>query len=164
VLEREGVQEVIIADSDFPQDRAVELVDRCHQRGVNVHVAPTTMEILMDRAEFVPGMSVPLFTLRPPVFEGIDFALKRSFDLVISTLVLIFLSPLLLLIALAVKVSSPGPVIYRSMRPGFPTASAFAAIPWSSPGLPRPNSSTTATIARARCGHATHWNGYCPAW
>jgi exopolysaccharide biosynthesis polyprenyl glycosylphosphotransferase len=118
VLEREHVQEVIIADSDFPQDRAVELVDRCHQRGVTVHVAPTTMEILMDRAEFVPGMSVPLFTLRPPVFEGVDFALKRSFDLVISTLVLIFLSPMLLLIALAVKLSSPGAVIYRSMRPG----------------------------------------------
>ncbi len=74
---RERVQEVIIADPDFPQERAVELVDLCHQRGVTVHVAPSTMEILFDRAEFVPGQSVPLFTLRPPVFDGIDYALKR---------------------------------------------------------------------------------------
>jgi exopolysaccharide biosynthesis polyprenyl glycosylphosphotransferase len=118
VLAVERVQEVIIADPDFPQDRAVELVDLCHRRGVSVHVAPTTMEILMDRAEFVPGQTVPLFTLRPPVFEGIDFALKRTFDLAVSTIGLIVLSPVLLIIALAVKLSSSGPAIYRSERPG----------------------------------------------
>jgi exopolysaccharide biosynthesis polyprenyl glycosylphosphotransferase len=118
VLAAERVQEVIIADPDFPQERAVELVDVCHQRGVTVHIAPSTMEILIDRAEFIPGQTVPLFTLRPPVFEGIDFALKRGFDLVMSTAGLVILSPALGLIALAVKVSSRGPVIYRSVRPG----------------------------------------------
>jgi exopolysaccharide biosynthesis polyprenyl glycosylphosphotransferase len=117
-LTAERVQEVIIADPDFPQERAVELVDFCHQRGVTVHIAPSTMEILIDRAEFVPGQTVPLFTLRPPVFEGIDFALKRGFDLVVSTAGLVILSPALGLIALAVRVSSRGPVIYRSVRPG----------------------------------------------
>ena len=118
VLATERVQEVILADPDFPQDKSVELVDLCHQRGVTVHVAPTTMELLMDRAEFVPGQSVPLFMLRPPVFDGLDFALKRGFDLVIATATLLMLSPLLGLIALLVKATSPGPVIYRSMRPG----------------------------------------------
>jgi exopolysaccharide biosynthesis polyprenyl glycosylphosphotransferase len=118
ILARERVQEVIIADPDFPQERAVELVDICHRRGVMVHVAPTTMEILFDRAEFIPGQSVPLFTLRPPVFEGIDYALKRTFDLVVSTVTLILLSPVLIAIAAAVKLSSKGPVIYRSVRPG----------------------------------------------
>ena len=39
------------------------------------------MEILIDRAEFAPGHTVPLFTLRPPVFEGVDYAVKRTFDL-----------------------------------------------------------------------------------
>jgi exopolysaccharide biosynthesis polyprenyl glycosylphosphotransferase len=118
VLTAERVQEVIIADPDFPQERAVELVDQCHQRGVTVHVAPTTMEILMDRAEFVPGQSVPLFTLRPPVFEGIDFALKRTFDLTLATVGLIVLAPVFLVIAIAVRLSSSGPAIYRSVRPG----------------------------------------------
>ncbi len=118
ILARERVQEVIIADPDFPQERAVDLVDLCHRRGVTVHIAPSTMEILIDRAEFVPGQSVPLFTLRPPVFAGIDYAIKRVFDLVLSTAGLILLSPVLLAIAIAVKLSSRGPVIYRSVRPG----------------------------------------------
>jgi len=118
LLAAERVEEVIIADPELPQEKVVELVDRCHQRGVTVHVAPSTVDILIDRAEFVPGQSVPLFRLRPPVFEGIDYALKRTFDLVLSTLLLIVLSPVLLAIAIAVKLSSPGPAIYRSVRPG----------------------------------------------
>jgi exopolysaccharide biosynthesis polyprenyl glycosylphosphotransferase len=118
ILERHRPQEVIIADPDFPQVQAVELVDVCHQRGVTVRIAPSTMEILVHRAEFVPGTSVPLFELRPPVFDGFDYALKRSFDFVVALFLLILLSPLLLAIAVAVFVSSRGPIIYRSIRPG----------------------------------------------
>jgi exopolysaccharide biosynthesis polyprenyl glycosylphosphotransferase len=118
ILGTERIQEVIIADPDFPQELALELVDHCHQRGVTVCVAPSTMEILIDRGELVSGESVPLFTLRPPVFEGVEYAAKRTFDLVISTLFLVLLSPVLLTIAIAVKLSSRGPIIYRSVRPG----------------------------------------------
>jgi exopolysaccharide biosynthesis polyprenyl glycosylphosphotransferase len=118
VLTGERVDEVIIADPDFPQIDAVELVDQCHRRGVRVRLAPSTMEILIQRAEFVPGQSVPLFELGPPVFEGIDFALKRAFDIVGSTLLLALLSPLLLAITLAVRLTSRGPILFNSMRRG----------------------------------------------
>ncbi|HWK28847.1 MAG TPA: sugar transferase [Solirubrobacter sp.] len=118
ILDVYRVQEVIIADPDFPQERAVDLVDTCHQRGVTVRIAPSTMEILIQRAEFVPGSSVPLFELRPPVFDGVDFFVKRTFDLVVAAVLLVLLSPLLTLIALAVRLTSRGPIIYRSYRPG----------------------------------------------
>ncbi len=84
---------MLIADPDFPEDDAVDLVDRCHRSGVRVRVAPSTMEILMDRVEFVPGRAVPLFELKPPVFEGLDFFIKRTFDFFGSILLLIVLSP-----------------------------------------------------------------------
>jgi exopolysaccharide biosynthesis polyprenyl glycosylphosphotransferase len=118
VLEVEQVDQVIIADPDFPQVEAVELVDKCHKRGVRVRIAPSTMEILIHRAEFVPGESVPLFELGPPVFEGVDFALKRTFDVIGAMALLIVLSPALLLITLLVRMSSRGPILFRSMRPG----------------------------------------------
>jgi exopolysaccharide biosynthesis polyprenyl glycosylphosphotransferase len=119
-LERhfDAIDEVLIADPDFPQEEAVELVDRCHRQGVRVRVAPSTMEILMDRVEFVPGQALPLFELKPPVFEGLDFALKRTFDLVGAVLLLVVLAPALAAIALAIKATSRGPVLYRSLRPG----------------------------------------------
>ena len=118
VLEHHRVQEVIIADPDFPEERAVELVDQCHRRGVTVRIAPSTMEILVHRAEFVPGASVPLFELRPPVFDGFDYAVKRTFDFLGAIALLLVLSPLLLAISLAVFLTSRGPVLYRSIRPG----------------------------------------------
>jgi exopolysaccharide biosynthesis polyprenyl glycosylphosphotransferase len=112
------IDEVLIADPEFPQDQAVDLVDRCHRHGVRVRVAPSTMEILMDRVEFIPGQTVPLFELKPPVFEGFDFVLKRGFDIVVAALLVLFLSPVLLAAAVAVRLGSRGPVIYRSRRPG----------------------------------------------
>jgi exopolysaccharide biosynthesis polyprenyl glycosylphosphotransferase len=118
IVDYHRIDEVIIADPDFPEEQAVELVDRCHERGVTVRIAPSTMELLVHRAEFVPGQSVPLFELKPPVFEGFDYLLKRTFDLVVASLLLLVLSPLLLAMAVAVKASSRGPVIYRSIRPG----------------------------------------------
>ena len=119
-LERQfdGVDEVLIADPDFPQDRAVELIDTCHRHGIKVRVAPSTMEILMDRVEFVPGQSLPLFELKPPVFEGIDFFIKRSFDIACSALLIFVLSPVLAATALAIRATSRGGAIYRSSRPG----------------------------------------------
>ena len=95
ILGEHRVQDVIIADPDFPQAQAVELVDVCHRRGVEVRIAPSTMEILTQRAEFVPGQSLPLFELKPPVFEGVDFVVKRTFDVIGATLILLLLSPLL---------------------------------------------------------------------
>jgi exopolysaccharide biosynthesis polyprenyl glycosylphosphotransferase len=113
-----SIDEVLIADPDFPQSEAVELVDRCHRHGVRVRVAPSTMEILMDRVEFVPGQTLPLFELKPPVFEGADWLIKRTFDIVGAALLSIVLAPAMLVIALAIRLTSRGPVFYRSMRPG----------------------------------------------
>src|SRR5205085_5481041 len=112
----DSIDEVVIADPAFPQSQAVDLVDLCHRNGVRVRVAPSTMEILMDRVEFIPGQTVPLFELKPPVFEGVDFVVKRTFDLIMAALLVLFLSPLLLFAAVSVKLTSRGPVVYRSVR------------------------------------------------
>jgi exopolysaccharide biosynthesis polyprenyl glycosylphosphotransferase len=112
------IDEVLIADPAFPQEQAVDLVDRCHRHGIKVCVAPSTMEILMDRVEFVPGQTLPLFELKPPVFEGIDFFVKRTFDMVVASMLLVLAAPVMLLSMAAIRLSSRGPAVYRSMRPG----------------------------------------------
>jgi len=119
-LERnfDAIDEVLIADPAFPQEQAFDLVDRCHRHGIRVRVAPSTMEILMDRVEFVPGQSLPLFELKPPVFEGIDFVVKRIFDIVGAMLLLLVLAPVLAAIALAIRLDSHGSVLFYSLRPG----------------------------------------------
>jgi exopolysaccharide biosynthesis polyprenyl glycosylphosphotransferase len=118
VLVEHRIDEVVIADPAFPELAAVELVDQAHRLGVRVRIAPSTMELLVHRAEFVPGETVPLFELKPPVFDGLDYLVKRTFDIVGSTLLLAVLSPLLVACWLAITLTSRGGAIYRSVRPG----------------------------------------------
>ena len=118
VLARTRVDELIVADSELSERELLEIVSEAHRRGVQVRVAPRATELLTQRAQFVPGQGVPLFELRPPAFIGIDWFLKRAFDLVVSVLVLLVGLPLWLAIAAAVKVTSRGPVLYRDPRIG----------------------------------------------
>ena len=118
VLENARVDELIVTDSDFNERELLEIVSHAHRRGVHVRVAPRATELLTERAELVPGQGVPLFELRPPALAGFDWFVKRTFDLVVSTLVLILGLPLWLAIAAAIKLTSPGPVLYRDERVG----------------------------------------------
>ena len=66
----------------------------------------------------MPGQGAPLFELRPPVLAGTDWAVKKTFDFGVSLLVLLLGLPLWLLLALAIKLDSRGPVFYRDRRVG----------------------------------------------
>ena len=66
----------------------------------------------------MPGQTLPLLELKPPVFEGIDFVVKRTFDFVGASVLLVLLAPLMSSIALAIKLTSRGPVLFRSRRQG----------------------------------------------
>ena len=118
VLDRERVDELILTDSDFRDRELLEIVDAAHRRGVEVRIAPKATELLTQRVEFVPGQGIPLFELRPPAFVGMDWVVKRAFDLVVSSLVLVVGLPLWLGIAAAVKLNSRGPVFFRDRRVG----------------------------------------------
>jgi exopolysaccharide biosynthesis polyprenyl glycosylphosphotransferase len=118
VLATNQADELIVTDSDFSDRELIEIVEQAHRRGVKVRVAPRATELLIERrGEYVPGQ-VPLFELRPPVFVGADWLVKRGFDLFVSVLVAIVGFPLWAFIALAIKLDSPGPVFYRDSRIG----------------------------------------------
>jgi exopolysaccharide biosynthesis polyprenyl glycosylphosphotransferase len=120
VLATNDVDEVILTDAEagFDERTLLELVEQAQRRGVKVRLAPRTTELLLQRAEYVPGQGVPLFDVRSPAFIGSQWVVKRSFDLVVSTLVLIVGLPLWLLIAVGVTLTSPGPILYRDRRIG----------------------------------------------
>jgi exopolysaccharide biosynthesis polyprenyl glycosylphosphotransferase len=96
----------------------LEIVETAHRAGVKVRLAPKTTELLIQRGEYVPGQGAPLFELRPPVLAGTDWLVKRAFDLAVSLVVLVAGLPLWLVIAAAIKLDSPGPILYRDLRIG----------------------------------------------
>jgi exopolysaccharide biosynthesis polyprenyl glycosylphosphotransferase len=118
ILREQDVHELIVTDGGFTERDLLELVEEAHRFGVKVKIAPRTTELLLQRAEYIPGEGAPLFELRPPALAGWEWAVKRSFDLVVSSVVIVAGSPVWAAIALAIKVSSPGPVFYRDRRIG----------------------------------------------
>jgi exopolysaccharide biosynthesis polyprenyl glycosylphosphotransferase len=110
--------EVIVSGADLGEERLLELVQEAHRWGVKVRIAPTTTELLTQRAEYVAGQGVPLFELRPPVLAGLDWVAKRAFDILVSGAIVVVAAPFWLLVALAIKLDSSGPVFYRDRRVG----------------------------------------------
>jgi exopolysaccharide biosynthesis polyprenyl glycosylphosphotransferase len=118
VLREQDVHELIVADEGFSERELLELVEDAHRFGVKVKIAPKTTDLLLKRAEYIPGEGAPLFELRPPALVGWDWALKRSFDIVVSSIVVVIGLPVWLAIATAIKLTSRGPVFYRDQRIG----------------------------------------------
>jgi exopolysaccharide biosynthesis polyprenyl glycosylphosphotransferase len=117
-LAEHTLDELVVADAGIEEERLLAIVEAAHRRGVKVRIAPRTTELLIERGEYVPGHGVPLFELRPPIFAGAQWATKRTFDLVVGTLIAVVGLPIWLSLSLLIKVSSPGSVFYYDRRVG----------------------------------------------
>jgi exopolysaccharide biosynthesis polyprenyl glycosylphosphotransferase len=117
-LERQRLDELIVADAGLGEQELLEIVEAAHKLAVKVRVAPRTTELLLERGEYVPGQAVPLYELRPPILAGTDWALKRTFDVVVAALIVVVGLPVWLVIAAVIKLGSRGPVLYADPRVG----------------------------------------------
>lgn len=118
ILEREVLDEVVIGARHARLERIEEALRLCEEQGVGVKLLldffpNSTSRIAVEELE---GMPVLSFATAPN--EVAPLAAKRVFDLVVSAVALVFLLPLFLGIALAVKLDSPGPVFFRQRRMG----------------------------------------------
>ncbi len=118
LLDPGRIDEVILAGQAGRDQSILDLLDVCRRRGLPVRLAPTTAQLLSHSIRAVPAPGLPLFELRPPVLSGIAFFAKRAFDIVVGALLIILLSPVMLLTALAIWIEDRGPILYRNRRMG----------------------------------------------
>src|SRR5215218_2630806 len=86
--------------------------------GIELLVAPGLMEVAGPRLHIRPFEGLPLLAVEQPRFEGWPRVVKGAVDRGLAALGIVTLAPVLLVIALAVRLSSPGPVLYRQERVG----------------------------------------------
>ena len=86
--------------------------------GIHLRILPIGLNIptQVPSIEMIGG--IPTIHLSPPAIVGVDYWIKRSFDLVFSGLFLLLAFPILLLIAVLIKLDSPGPIFYQQARMG----------------------------------------------
>jgi putative colanic acid biosysnthesis UDP-glucose lipid carrier transferase len=98
--------------------RVVDLLDDLRDTTASIYFVPDifVMDLIQSRTTDISG--VPIVAMCETPFQGTSGLVKRAMDVVISSAVLLVLSPILLLIALLIKVSSAGPIIFRQRRYG----------------------------------------------
>lgn len=113
-----GVRNLIVAFSSVADARVSRLIQRCQELGIEVSVVPRMFDTINNRVGYdtVGGLPLMSFTTVNP--RGVQFAIKHAVDRVFALVLLVVLSPLILCAALAVLVSSRGPVLFRQRRIG----------------------------------------------
>lgn len=118
-LDRTGARIVVLAGAErLPDDELLELIRSVRLRGVPLRVAPGALALMRGRTILSEGMGIPLLEVRYPQLDNSQRALKRVLDVGVSVAGLLLGLPLLLAIALAVRLDSPGPVLFRQKRVG----------------------------------------------
>ena len=118
-VQEQHINIVLITLPMAAQSRIKYILDMLEDTTVSVYYAPDLFLFNLIQAHFVEIGGAPVLALRETPFTSVDALNKRISDLVFATLILILITPLMLLIALGVKITSPrGPILFRQRRYG----------------------------------------------
>jgi putative colanic acid biosynthesis UDP-glucose lipid carrier transferase len=113
-----GVREIYITMPLGSQPRIVELLEQVQGTTASLFFVPDVFGISIIQGRLQDMSGVPVVGICETPFTGTNDLVKRISDIVLSTIILILISPILLAVAIGVKLSSPGPVIFRQRRNG----------------------------------------------
>jgi putative colanic acid biosynthesis UDP-glucose lipid carrier transferase len=113
-----GIKMIFISQPISAQPRIRRLIDELQDTTASVYFLPDVyiFDLMQARFDNVGGM--PVIAIRESPFMGLNSTIKRASDIVLASLILLLVTPLMLAIALAVRIDSPGPVIFRQRRYG----------------------------------------------
>jgi len=118
IMQRYNAEEIIIAIPSAPENRMQEVIKRCLSAGISYRYVPNLYDTAIQRirTEVIDG--IPVFGRVRLNFTPVNAFIKRICDYLFSAIAVIISVPLVLLISIAIKVDSPGPVIFKQKRIG----------------------------------------------
>ncbi len=99
-------------------ERVYAIIDRCRRLMVDFKVVPDLLQLSLDRVDLGEVAGVPLIGLKDVAIRGGNYVIKRGLDIAIASVILILTAIPMALIAILIKIDSPGPVLYRQTRVG----------------------------------------------
>lgn len=118
VVEITKARNLLLAFSNAPDQELLATIRRAEGLGLEVSLVPRMFESMNDRVLYDPVGGLPLLGLRRTDPRGWQFTVKHMQDRILAAVLLFALLPALVAIAVAVKRSSPGPVLFRQRRIG----------------------------------------------
>jgi exopolysaccharide biosynthesis polyprenyl glycosylphosphotransferase len=118
VIRSRKIQEVIIALSPKETDKMLEVVDLLEGERVKVKVVPGIYDYVLGRVKTTHILGSPLVDIEPQLLSTAGSVIKRALDVIASLFAVFLLSPVMTAIAIAIKMDSKGPIIFRQERVG----------------------------------------------
>jgi Undecaprenyl-phosphate glucose phosphotransferase len=119
ILQSVIVDEVIIALPLAAHDKYGKIINVCEKAGIRTMIIPDFYDILPARPYFDHFAGIPLINVRDIPLDDMGNRLaKRAFDIVFSLLAIIITSPVLIVVSIIIKLTSPGPIIFKQERVG----------------------------------------------
>jgi len=118
VREHDADTVAVVPSPTLTSEKLRRLAWQLEPTGANLVVAPSLMDVAGPRIAVRPVEGLPLLHVEQPRFSGVKRLVKETYDPVVAGLGLLLLSPLLAAVALAIKLDSPGPVLFRQSRVG----------------------------------------------
>ncbi|MCX7047480.1 MAG: undecaprenyl-phosphate glucose phosphotransferase [Candidatus Sumerlaeota bacterium] len=111
-------QQVIIAHPDLPPEVVEQVLNDCEHDGILCRLVPNLMYTSFSEGAFQDIGGIPVYDARYTPLQGWNVVLKRVFDVAVSAICLLSLSPVMILAAILIKLDSKGPLLYKQQRVG----------------------------------------------
>ncbi|MBP8865239.1 MAG: undecaprenyl-phosphate glucose phosphotransferase [Acetobacterium sp.] len=120
ILEEYQVDEVIIALPNTSYKRIDEVIDICEYQGIKTQIIPDYFHLIQGTTAYFDELDgIPLINTRYiPLDQPLNKWVKRFIDIILSIVIMVLVSPIMLVTAILVKLTSPGPIIYKQIRVG----------------------------------------------
>lgn len=118
IIKDKAIEDVIIAIESSEHHKIERILNEIEDTSIYVKIIPDMYDILSGSVKMNSILGTPLIEIKHTLLPQWEFLVKRFFDYLFSLLAIIILSPILLLTAIAVKLSSSGSVIYKQERIG----------------------------------------------
>jgi exopolysaccharide biosynthesis polyprenyl glycosylphosphotransferase len=118
LIKEHQIEEIILAVESSDHKDLEHIISLLEDQDVNVNIIPDTYDILSGSVKMTSIYGVPLIRVNQEIMPTWQFSIKRVIDISVSLVALLLLLPFLLFIAIAVKTSSSGPIIFKQQRIG----------------------------------------------
>lgn len=118
LIKEHEIEEVIIGRPELSHQELLAIISRCERGQVGIKIFPDLFQIIATELSIGDLGGLPLLTVRDVALRGWRLTLKRAVDLVGSAVGLVILSPLLMLVAVAIRLDSRGSAFYAQERMG----------------------------------------------
>ncbi|HEY0733126.1 MAG TPA: sugar transferase [Chitinophagaceae bacterium] len=119
IIDKHNLQLLILAVNKEEQKVIENIIDRLSEKDVEIKIQPNILDILTGSVKTSNVLGAPLIDLKTNLMPDWQQNIKRLIDIAVSFISLILLFPLFIYIAIRVKLSSAGPIIYKQQRIGY---------------------------------------------